>query len=262
MSHETPLHELDLCDLCSGPLDKRRQTVRTGDIERLIVCPACARCISALQERDATGRFFKIQGSYPTSPRLGQAGEDSHHGEDGKAWARGDVESGHGVKILVGIVIAALLGSCCLASAIRSCTSSSSPAASSSPATPSSRPMHPAASRPTRAPAPGAIEPAPIADPAAATRQEPVDEVSAPTPPPLRDGTVSARIYREILPGMTYARVVDLIGAEGKLKESGPAVGGGQREAYSWPGRGAAGASFVGIFERGVLVSKAEFNVK
>lgn len=153
-----------------------------------------------------------------------------------------------GLALLAIVVV----GGCVCSGLVRSCESSPDPAAT-----------QPGRTEPLLSPPQQSTEPAQPASPppTAVDEPDPVTEVEAAPPPPLLDGKVTARMYKQILEGMTYAQVVEIIGAEGKLKEKGLAVGGGERAVYSWDGRGDVGASFVGIFEKGVLVSKAQFNL-
>lgn len=215
------------CGMCGSPLKRTTTTIRTGDGQKLTVCANCAREVTKRQSKAAIDHFYET-GEVASKPRR---------------------KSSVGCLALIPVLL--LCG--CLVTVLNRCN----------------RPVsHPAASlpnRPSRAPTSQTAEPAPPSPSSTAEviarDEDVVTEVSAERPAIIRDGTVSKRIYREITVGMNYTQVTRLIGGEGKSGERSRGSG-GERVIYSWPGRGEAGASFTGVFDDGILVSKAEFNLR
>lgn len=82
----------------------------------------------------------------------------------------------------------------------------------------------------------------------------------------IADGPATLAEFSRIQTGMTYAQVVEIIGAEGEvMSESSFADGlGGQitSSIYTWEGSGEFGANMNATFSNGELMAKAQFNLK
>ena len=73
----------------------------------------------------------------------------------------------------------------------------------------------------------------------------------------LGDSKITMDEYNKIKTGMSYSKVVDIIGGEGKLSADGYST-----EIYTWKGRGSVGANALITFQNGKVVSKAQSGLR
>jgi hypothetical protein len=67
--------------------------------------------------------------------------------------------------------------------------------------------------------------------------------------------------FQTISEGMTYDRVVEIIGSQGELTSSS-AIGRDRAEMYTWKGSGSIGANMNAMFQNGRMISKAQFGLE
>jgi hypothetical protein len=67
--------------------------------------------------------------------------------------------------------------------------------------------------------------------------------------------------YTRLMTGMSYAQVVEILGAPG-TELSRSSLGGVTTELYQWEGTGSLGANMNAMFQNDRLISKAQFGLR
>lgn len=78
------------------------------------------------------------------------------------------------------------------------------------------------------------------------------------------DTKITLEEFNQIQTGMTYEKVVEIIGAEGTVLSETDVTGDAQYKTtmYSWEGKGNLGANANITFQAGKVVSKAQFGLE
>jgi len=77
----------------------------------------------------------------------------------------------------------------------------------------------------------------------------------------FRTSKVTMENYTRLMTGMSYAQVVEILGAPG-TELSRSSLGGVTTELYQWEGTGSLGANMNAMFQNDRLISKAQFGLR